>query len=202
MSEELKEKTTEETGEKAPSVKKITSMRGMASPNKRKNAKKIDVTKTAKLFDKEFYVHLVDPEMPDDEFNALIDDDGVLDMQGVPDKYIVEFKCCHIDPGTMTELINTAISIDADPVPSGNEVAVVKEPPPTQAAPAREYDFRQDFMLRCEVVYRCTKEPDFESAEQVKKVLLPVFITELFTVITEGAYGGNIRYRFPKGDRK
>ena len=55
--------------------------------------------------------------------------------------------------------------------------------------------------LQAEVIQACVIDPQFESIEQVKKILPKSLQRELYSEITRGAIGENIVTRFPDSNR-
>ena len=191
MSEEVtKIKETKET-------KEITVFKGRPRPrtDRREGAKKIDLTASAKLFDVEFYFYWPDPGFDTTEYQ---NDDGTVDMDQIPVENLIEFKCRYIDPGTLQKLAKSPFAWDLPDLKNKSEQEI--QDIIFQSLKERDESFKPEEEFRADVLKTCVLDPEFESADQVRKILPASLQTELYLEITRGAIGDNLVARFQEPD--
>lgn len=193
MSEEVKDTVQEE---EKPKKKKVVELKGKPTKKRRKGAKKLDLKDSAKLFEQEVFVFLIDPDINLDDYSDLSNEDGVLDISDLPDECVYEFNCRYIDPGTMQELANTPLTIEIPNSADMSDEELGEEY--RKLMVNRATDGSAEFDLKYAVVHACVIDPQFESPEQVKKILPVSWVNELYYEITRGAVGENLRSRFRK----
>ena len=176
--------------------KKVVELKGKPTKKRRKGAKKLDLKDSAKLFEQEICIHLIDPNVNLDDYVDLSNDDGVLDISDLPDECVYEFSCRFIDPGTMQELANTPLTIEIPNSADMSDEELGEEY--RKMMINRATDGSAEFDLKYAVVHACVIDPTFESPEQVKKILPVSWVNELYYEITRGAVGENLRSRFRK----
>lgn len=191
MSEEVTiTKETKETKET-----KVIRTRPIPRTERKKGAKKIDLTASSKLFDVEFYFYWPDPEFDTTDYQL---EDGTVDIDEIPAENLIEFKCRYIDPGTLQKLAKTPFAWDQPDIKD-------KSPEELQefileALQNQQDSFKPEDEFRADVVFACTIEPQFESVEQVRKLLPLSLVTELYLEITRGAIGDNLVARFQESN--
>lgn len=201
MSEEIKETVQEEEQkEEKKEEKKIFEIKGKPTKKRRKGAKSLDLKDSVKLFEQEVFVHLVDPSVNLDDYVDLTNKDGVLDIGDLPDECVFEFVCRYIDPGTMQELANTPMTIEIPNSEDLSDQELGEEYRKMMISRANDGSAESD--LKYAVIHACVIDPEFESPEQVKKVLPMSWVNELYFEITRGAIGENLRSRFRKASTK
>ena len=68
--------------------KQAKVIKGRPRKEKRSGAKKIDLKKSAELFEEEFYVYWPDPN---EDLSEYQDDDGEVDIDAVPNEFYMNF---------------------------------------------------------------------------------------------------------------
>lgn len=199
MSEE--QKALEEKKEEVEEKVRPRRIKNRGRSDRRKTSKKVDINKTIQSFKEDFWVYIIDPSIDLADYSDFLDGNEDLDIDDVPDEHVMEFKCRRIDPGTLMEFTNSAVVIDIpDNVESLTDSQMAKAY--KDAVKDRMVDLNRDVDIKCKVIHACTLEPQFPSPESVKMTLPSICISELHEVITEGAYGANMRYRFRDNNKK
>ena len=188
MSKEKKEQKQEK-----PEVKVF---KGRQRKQRKPGAKKIDVMKSADLFDEEFYIYWPDPSLDLEEYE---DDDGEIDIDAIPEDCLLEFTCRYIDSGTFLEIAQTPLSYD---IPEDSNLTPKQMEQIHNDAIQNQIENRKSEQdIQAEVILTCVIDPQFESAEQIQKILPRSLQIELYAEITKGAVGVNLVSRFQKSDR-
>ena len=171
--------------------KKVKVFNGRPRTEKREGAKKLDLSESAKLFQEEFYQYWPDPSY---DYSDYENEDRVIDIDSIPTENLIEFKCRYIDPGTLQELAKTPFAWDLPDSKNLKEQDVEKVI--RDALENQKYNMKSEEEFRAEVLLTCVIEPEFESTEQIRKILPVYLINELYLGITRGAIGENIVSRF------
>lgn len=158
---------------------------------RRKGAKKLDLKKSAELFEEQFYIYWPESGFDTSDYE---DDDGNIDIDLVPVENLMEFTGRYIDPGSFLEIVNTPLAYDLPEDKQLNEQEVEKVV--RSAIEERLNNPKTDADIRYEVIQACIIDPQFESVEQIKKVLPVGLQVVLYEEITKGAIGENLVARF------
>ena len=181
--------------EKKEQEVKVFKGRPRPRTERRKGAKKIDLTASAKLFDVEFYFYWPDPEFDTKKYR---NDDGTVDIDQIPAEQLIEFKCRYIDPGTLQKLAKTPFAWDSSD--TENKSPEELQQLILEALKNQQENFKSEEEFRSDVVFACVLDPQFESVEQVRKLLPLALVTELYLEITRGAIGDNLVARFQESN--
>ena len=175
--------------------KQTKVIKGRPRKEKRSGAKKLDLKKSAELFEEEFYVYWADPT---EDLSEYEDEDGNVDIDSVPNEFLYEFLCRYVDPGTFLAIVNTPLAYD---LPKDKDLTQKDAEEIIRTAvedklnnPRTEHDVRYDILQACVI------EPEFESIEQIKRLLPYDLQLTLYEEITKGAIGENLVARFQKSD--
>lgn len=194
--EEIKvTKTTKETKE----TKEVRVFKGRPRPKteRRTGAKKLDLKQSAQLFNSEFFIYWPDPNADLSEYE---DNDGLLDIDTVPEEHLIEFVCRYIDPGTFQEIVNTPLSYDLPKDRQADEKEI--EEIIRNAIQDKLQNPKSEADIRYEVIQSCVIDPVFESVDQVKQILPLALQHEIYNEVTRGAIGDNLVARFQESSRK
>lgn len=176
--------------------KETKVIKGRPRKKKRAGTKKLDLKKSSELFQEEFYIYWPDPSLNLSEYE---DEDGDFDVDTIPDEYLIEFTCRYIDPGTFLEIVDTPFAYD---LPSDKQLSEKELEKITQEAiNDRIRNQKSQAQVRYEIIQACVIDPQFESPEQVKKILPMSLQMELYDEITKGAIGENLVARFQEPNR-
>ena len=175
----------------------VTVIKGRprARTDRRKGAKKIDLTASAELFDIEFYMYFPEPGFDTTEYQNA---DGTVDIDSIPDEHVVEFKCRYIDPGTLQKLAKTPFAWDLPDLKNKSEQEI--QDIVFDSLKERDENFKPEEEFRADVLHTCILEPQFESSDQIQKIIPTSIQTELYLEITKGAIGENLVARFSESN--
>ena len=170
---------------------------GRARTERKDGAKKLDLKGSAQLFQEEFYIYWPDPSVDLDKYEQ---EDGTFDVDSIPSDDLIEFTCRYIDPGTFQEILSTPLAYD---LPTDKSLKQEEaEEIIRKAVQDRLNNPKTEADVRYEVILSCVIDPQFESVEQVKRILPMTLQLELYNEITRGAIGENLVARFQKSNRE
>ena len=172
-------------------VREVKGRQRTQQTQKREGAKKLDLSASSQLFQEEFYIYWPDPSV---DITKYEQDDGTFDVDSIPAEDLIEFTCRYIDPGTFQEILSTPLAYDLPEDKSLNQEQV--EEIIRKAVQDRLKNSKTEADIRYEVLQACVIDPQFESVEQIKKILPVSLQMELYDEITRGAIGDNLVARF------
>ena len=158
---------------------------------KREGAKKLDLSASSQLFQEEFYQYWPEPGF---DYSDYENDKGEIDIDSIPSEHLIEFRCRYIDPGTLQELAKTPFAWDLPDKTNLNQAEIEKVI--RDAIQNQKDNDKSEEEFRAEVLLTCIIEPEFESVEQIRKILPVYLVNELYLGITRGAIGDNLVARF------
>ena len=170
---------------------KVKVFNGRKRQERKPGAKKLDIRESSQLFQEEFYIYWPDPSV---DISKYEQEDGTFDVDSIPAENLIEFTCRYIDPGTFQEILSTPLAYDLpeDKNLKQEEVEEIIR----KAVQDRLKNVKTEADIRYEVIQSCVIDPQFESAEQIKKILPTSLQMELYDEITRGAIGDNLVARF------
>ncbi len=171
--------------------KEVKVFNGRKRQERKSGAKKLDLGKSSQLFQEEFYIYWPDPSV---DITKYEQEDGTFDVDSIPAEDLIEFTCRYIDPGTFQEILNTPLAYDLPEDKSLNQEQV--EEIIRKAVQDRLKNSKTEADIRYEVLQACVIDPQFESVDQIKKILPVSLQMELYDEITRGAIGDNLVARF------
>ena len=157
----------------------------------KKKAKKIDLAASAELFKHEFSIYCIDPSM---DILDYMDEHGNVDIESLPEDYLLEFVCKYLDPGTFLNVVDTPFAVD---IPDDEGLTEEeKEKKLEEIYKKRMESRRNDVEVQSYVIHACCIDPKFESPEHVQAVLPISLIIDLGAELTRGSTGKNLVSRF------
>ena len=121
-----------------------------------------------------------------------------MDIDQIPAENLIEFKCRYIDPGTLQKLAKTPFAWDLPDLKNKSEQEIQQIL--LESLKERDESFKPEEEFRADVLHTCVLEPEFESPEQIRKILPTSLQTELYLEITRGAIGDNLVARFQESN--
>ena len=174
---------------------KVFKGRPRVKTERRATTKKLDLKKSAELFESECFIYWPEPGFNTDEYE---DDDGNVDIDAVPDEHLIEFVCRYIDPGTFQEITSTPLAYD---IPEDKQLSQAEiEKMFREAQENRIRNMKSETDIRLEIILTCVIDPQFESIDQIRKILPLALQYEIYNEVTRGAIGENLVARFSKSN--
>ena len=147
--------------------KKIVNQKKWMTP--RSDVQSVNIRESLSRLNEEFYVYCPHPGL---DTTPYLDENGVLDMDKVPDQHVFGFKCRYMDNVEFEEICAPNVPVKFDPSALKNK-DLTEDLFLELLTQALEQKMKtpSDSEVVVECIYRCCLEPKFESAAEVGKIL-------------------------------